>query len=103
MRIEAAALQIRVYFVVNMGGSSWVGQYPQRHKDDNALAGTREQHPISILQIKLHIGLVRPLPCCTSKAEVLPATLTATKIAIPANTGPVQFEALDVKLGCCLF
>ena len=31
------------------------------------------------------------------------SAMGAPEICVPAKAGPVEFEALDIKFGCCIF
>ena len=64
------------------------------------LPRTGQKNAICVLLILLPFLLSDVLPPATPERPVLPVILFVSEISIPCHAGPVQFQALHVKL-CC--
>ena len=64
------------------------------NEDYHTLTRSLEKHSIRILEVLLSLKFEDTIPAISDKLEVFPTIFYPTKIGVPSNAGPIEFQPL---------
>ena len=67
------------------------------------MAGASEEDPVGVAEVGAVVNVADVAPGVASEILKTPAGSGEAQVVIPGDTGPVEFEALDLEFGGGLF